>query len=282
MTLYSPIQHLADAVFLNHDPSKRYFAIMTAHTAYFDASGDKGASMLTVGGYISTVEDWKIFEAEWNAVLDKYKVPYFHRKKFIANQKPFTNAKWKREETRKAFLDKLVGVIARNVNFCVLNLLPIPDWETVNREYCMEEERLTPFAVAGCMAIPATYEWCNAQAPRVPFNHVKFIFEDGDDDKGDFMHWSKKCFGFTPIFEPKISDRPTTNPLTPLQACDFIAGESRHAEIKVTNPETNLETFEFRRCFLELLDRTKSPDDHEKWNVENLRRLCEKHGIRKR
>lgn len=255
---------------------------MTAHTAYFDASGDKGTAMISVGGYISTVEDWKTFEIEWKHVLDQYHVPYFHRKKFIAHQQPFKHEKWKREETRRAFLEGLIGVIARNVDFCILNILPMPDWKIVNGEYHMTEERLTPFAVAGCMAIVATYEWCKIQVPEVPYNQVAFIFEDGDDDKGDFMHWSEKCFRMTPIFKPKYTDDndPPKYPLTPLQACDFFAGEARHAEIKAD--ETTAETFEMRGCFKELLDRIRSYEDHEKWNAENLRGLCDKHGIRRR
>lgn len=255
---------------------------MTSHTAYFDASGDKGSAMLTVGGYISLAESWSAFDTEWQAVLSKAKVPYFHRKKFTANRAPFSNKKWEREHTRKAFLNSLIGIIARNVDFCVLNILPIQDWVAVNREFFMEEERLSPFAVTGCMAITSTYEWCRTQG--VPYNKVEFIFEDGDNDKGDFEYWSKKAFGMKPLFKGKSADRhdPHQRPVTPLQACDFIAGEARCAETALDNRENNAGPYEFRCCFEELLDRTKSHDKNEKWNKDNLRKLCEKQGIKKR
>lgn len=158
---YSPIQHLADAVFLNHNPRERYFVMVrvdTSHTTYFDASGTRGTAILVVGGYISTVDDWKDFEREWQAALDRVGVPYFHMKKFSACRKPFDNKKWEREEYRKAFLDDLIEVLARNVDFGLVNILPLAEWETVNREYYMEEAQMTPFSVAGCMAITAAYD----------------------------------------------------------------------------------------------------------------------------
>ena len=142
--------------------------------------------MLVVAGYVSTVQDWKAFENEWNEALEKVKVPYFHMKKFIAYRKPFDNPKWRREEYRKSFLDDLIGVIARNVDYGIIKILPIANWETVNKEYCMKEEHLTPFAVSGCMAITEAYDWCKAN--NIPQRHIRFIFEDGDEDKGDFMH----------------------------------------------------------------------------------------------
>lgn len=283
MTPYSPIQHLADAVFINHNSRERYFVMVrvdTSYTTYFDASGTRGTTMLVVGGYISTVEDWRNFETEWKAVLDKVGAPYFHMKKFTACRKPFDNPKWRREEFRKSFLDKLIGAIARNVDFGLVNILPVADWETVNGEYCMAEERMTPFSVAGCMAITAAYDWCKAHA--IPYNQIKFIFEEGDDDKGDLMYWCKKCWKLTPIFEPKYSDYPTDHPLTPLQACDFIAWEVRRAETDLSNPETDLDTYELRRCFDELLGRIRQDPTDNKWDAANLRGLCEKHGLKKR
>jgi len=277
---YSPIQHLAYALFLNHSPHERFFVMLNSHTTYFDASGTKQGKMLVVGGFISSVGDWLDFENEWKEVLDRWKVPYFHMKQFTACRNPFDNKKWEREEYRKVFLNDLIGVIARNVDYGPLNILSIADWETVNKEYCMQEERMTPFAVAGCMAITGAYEWCKTHA--VPSNQVKFVFEDGDDDKGDLMHWCKRCWKFTPSFGPKYSDNPTDYPLTPLQACDFIAWEVRRAETNATDPKTNLDTFELRKCFNELLRRVKHDDKHEKWKVENLRELCQIHGINKR
>jgi hypothetical protein len=163
------------------------------YSAYLDASGTRTTPMLVVAGYISTVQDWKTFESQWNRVLDRAKVPYFHMKKFTACQGPFSNLKWRREETRKAFLADLINVIALNVDYGLVNILPMADWTMVNQEYRMEEERLTPFSVAACMAMITAYDWCKARG--IPPAHIKFIFEDGDEGKGDLMYWTKKVWG---------------------------------------------------------------------------------------
>src|SRR5437899_6762003 len=127
MTPYSPIQRLADALFLNHDPCERYFIMLdTGYATYFDASGTRhNTAMLVVAGYFSNVLDWKTFDTEWNAALGRAGVPFFHMKKFTSFRWPFDNHKWRREETRRAFLDDLIGVIARNVDYGIVNILPI-------------------------------------------------------------------------------------------------------------------------------------------------------------
>src|SRR5678815_506001 len=104
MTPYSAIGHLADALFLNHDPKQRFFLFMTNYTTYFDASGTpRDTAMMAVGGFISNVDDWKTFDKDWNRVLTKAKVPYLHMKRFVAHKDPFANMKWRREEYRKKF-----------------------------------------------------------------------------------------------------------------------------------------------------------------------------------
>lgn len=253
---------------------------MTAYTAYFDASGSQTTDMMAVGGFIANDDDWKQFETEWNAALAWAKVPYFHMKKFTAKREPFDNKRWEREEHRKEFLGRLIDAIARNVDLFALNILPLQDWSMINKEYCMHEERLTPFAVASCGAMLCVEEWCRAN--RVPWSGMEVIFEHGDLDRGDFEFWCKKTFHKSPLFKPGVPDK-TGNldeyPLTPLQACDFIAWEARRAE---TDVKDDPPTYELRRCFSILLDRLEHYDDHEKWNEENLRSLCVKHNIKRR
>ena len=53
--------------------------------AYLDDSGDPRSSHLTIGGYVGRIGGWTYFEKNWKRVLDKYDVPYFHRKEFASN-----------------------------------------------------------------------------------------------------------------------------------------------------------------------------------------------------
>jgi hypothetical protein len=57
--------------------------------AYADDSGthdetgrQTGSEAPVFGGYIGDIKDWKLFCWRWQAVLDRYKVPYFHYREF--------------------------------------------------------------------------------------------------------------------------------------------------------------------------------------------------------
>jgi hypothetical protein len=117
--------------------------------------------------------------------------------------------KWQREDLYTGFPGELIGVVARNNCYGIMVCLPIQAWRKVNNEYCMEEERLTPFAVVGCMAIAKHEGLYTIHTCRQ------------DEDKGDLMYWTNRSWGWTPVFNDKH--------LTPLQACDFIAWEGRRA-----------------------------------------------------
>ena len=278
---YSTLQHLADALFLNHNAKDIHFAIMTGYTSYSDAGGDGSGPVMTVAGFISTTDDWKSFDKEWAKVLAWAKVPYLHMNKFVAHEKPFKNKKWEREELRKEFMGRLLNVIDKNVVFFPLNVLSMHVWKTVNLEYRMKEERLTPFAVTACGYVAIVEEWCRVN--RVPWEHIAIIFESGDDGgKGHFAHWCKKGFNKTPIPQPGVQDQneePSEYPLTPLQACDLAAWETRHAETGFSQDSSN---YRFRKSFDELLSRLPQYLDHQNWTIEGLRNFCTRQGIKKR
>jgi hypothetical protein len=271
---YSPIEHLADALCRNHEPSQRYFTLLTvttSHTAYFDVSGHpQGTAILVVGGFIATAQNWKTFETEWNAILKKYGVPVFHMKKFIAKRKPFDDEKWNRERLCTGFLSELIGVVSRANCHGVMAAIPLSLWQTMNEEYYLKESRLTPFALAGCVGVMGAYEWCGEK--NVPRSHVEFVFEDGDEDKGDFMHWTKKCWSWVPSFKGKS--------LVPLQACDFIAWEGRRAITDMNATGGSQDTYKFRASFDRLLERIHQ--ENRIWSEASLRRYFDKIGLRKR
>lgn len=278
---YSPIQHLADALFFNQNPRKVYFAIMTGYTSYSDAGGDGSGPIMTIGGLISNTDDWKSFDKEWSKVLGWARVPYLHMKQFVAHEEPFKNKKWYRPELRKEFMGQLLNVISKNVDFGPINVLPMDVWKAVNLEYRMKEERLTPFATTGCGYVAAVEEWCRVN--RVPWGQMKIIYEFGDDGgKGHFAYWCKKVFNKTPIPQPGVQDQnaaPSEDPITPLQACDLVAWEIRRAETGFREEASN---YQFRRTFDELLSRVPQSLDHQNWSIEGLTNFCKRNGVTKR
>ena len=53
--------------------------VLVFYNAYIDESGcDDYSSVLTVGGYIVEANAARAMEAEWEAALKRYNLPYFH------------------------------------------------------------------------------------------------------------------------------------------------------------------------------------------------------------
>ena len=70
--------------------------------AYFDASGspeDPGCHVLTVAGFMTSVEKWRDFDAEWSAMLATEQITCLHMKEFAHSVGEFRS--WKRDETRR-------------------------------------------------------------------------------------------------------------------------------------------------------------------------------------
>lgn len=263
---YSPIQHLAYALFLNHDPRQRYFVMLTPYIAYFDASGSRSqGTMLIVAGYISCVEDWLHFETEWGKVLGQAGIKCFHMTDFIRGEGEFKNRKWKRQETQDKFLGKLVDITCKHVDYCPGAFVYLSDWREINKMFCLKESCHTPLALAGGMCVHMVYDWCRDHA--INPNYVRFIFEDGDEDKGHLIKMIKTVYGFTPGFEKKA--------LAPLQACDLVAWEANKAERKAIKNING-----FRPSFQQIISRIKT--DHIAFDATSLIRFCQKHNIEKR
>ena len=278
---YSKLQHLADALFLNHNPKKVHFAIMAGYTSYSDAGGDGSGHMMTVAGLISNTADWKELDKDWDKVLKWAHAPYLHMNKFVGHKKPFDNKKWERKELRDEFVSRLVTVMRKNIDFLALNVLPMNDYKVLNAEFKMKEARMTPFAVSGLGYMFVVEEWCRRNI--IPWGQIEIFYEAGDDGgKEHFRYWCEKIFNKTPLPKPGVQDdskEPDEYPLTPLQACDFVAWEIRRAEDDLKDGPSD--TYTLRRS-LEALDRLPQYMDHQRWTLGNLRKFCVKHGIKKR
>lgn len=62
---------------------------MTKLCVYFDESYNQRTKkesnaplIYTVGGYISSIQQWKAFQREWNKALKSVGIPYFHMADF--------------------------------------------------------------------------------------------------------------------------------------------------------------------------------------------------------
>lgn len=94
------ISEIADALFPSSIREDARF--VTVFTTYLDASRDDGDSdAYVLSGFISDAERWKVFDAKWQDVLDKYEVDGpFHMTDFESCYGVFKD--WERDDPRKA------------------------------------------------------------------------------------------------------------------------------------------------------------------------------------
>jgi hypothetical protein len=52
--------------------------VMAIYDVYLDESYSEGERILAIGGYLVRVDNAKLMDAEWRAVLAEYNLPYFH------------------------------------------------------------------------------------------------------------------------------------------------------------------------------------------------------------
>src|SRR6266705_640883 len=113
--VYSPIRHLAWALWLNHNPARRYLIVFTTYAGFFDASGKKRDPVLYVSGFISTEEKWLRFEKQWKALLRQFGIKgMFHTSDYVRgageDYRQFLND----DVRRIAFETKAVTIIKHN------------------------------------------------------------------------------------------------------------------------------------------------------------------------
>jgi hypothetical protein len=63
---------------------------------FADGSGksDQQYHYLTFSGLMAKDEVWEAFQGRWRGVLDKYDVPYSHRKDLLKDNRPFHGHGW--------------------------------------------------------------------------------------------------------------------------------------------------------------------------------------------
>jgi hypothetical protein len=219
---YSPIRHLARAIWLNHDPARCWLA---AFTIYYDASGTELTGRpLVLAGLLSTELKWRRFEREWREFLASYSVPYLHMKEYAFSRGPF--ATWKGdEEKRAAFLREGIKVIKRRIHMTFVSHVMPEDYQEVDKLYDLRTLPEHLFSVVSIGAVNRVTDWVKGRHPGCPLHHV---FEAGDAGLGVFFRHAPGDLS------PSMSILPARDPLTgdwftPFQAADLVAYEFRLA-----------------------------------------------------
>jgi hypothetical protein len=268
---YSPIQHLAHALFLNYDPNR---ALMVMLNAYFDASASQqGTRVMTMAGFVSTEKKWVKFETEWNGILQHYEIPYFHMKDFTGSTGAFKTWEGK-EERRINFLIDLIRVAKKRVHKGFMCSVRLEDFEEVNRDFKLREHWGCEYSFVGMSVVSDVMNWKKKHFPRAS---IKYILEDGDSGNADLKRCLKSSdlpYSFTPKKEKPNS---TFKYITPFQLADFAAWESRaiyaryhDGHYNAVDPDDPVKIL--RKSFQELYKQI--PLSPRVFTNDGLRRLC--------
>jgi hypothetical protein len=230
---------------------------MAMFTAYFDGSGSPDDTVaLVVAGFLCTAEQWIHFERNWNECLKHFGVSALHMRDFAHSRREF--ASWKGdEEKRQHFLRWLVGIILTRVRHSFASAVVMDDYRKVDSKYCLSEFS-KPYALAGCTCLAKVRAW--AQKWNIDLDDIRYVFEDGDKDKGDFIRAADKHFHLTPDFLKKEKG-------VAFQAADLLAYEHLLANKRICETADRMVIFEELRYPLKDLSSIPGARNGGDWGV---------------
>jgi hypothetical protein len=198
---------------------------MAMFTACFDASGTvHDQPYLVVGGYVSSTDDWLLFDQEWHRRLSQDGLSYFRRSDCESNRGEFEEWKGKRE-AKDALLRDLITIISKNTYRKFGCMITNKILEEKLLPEVKKDFHLHAYAFAGIVSVSQVYKWAFTNKIRTP---IEWIFEDGDDGKGELIK-NMRMYGHPyPSFRPKkdkLENGIPTPAFTGLQAADFLAYE---------------------------------------------------------
>jgi hypothetical protein len=213
---YSRIKHLAGSLFLNRSPED---TLMTMLTAYFDESGTHNDSpAVAVAGYISTVDQWQRFEAEWQAILDDAGISFFHMTDHQNRQGPYKD--WD-DFKYKRILERLILTIRLRTWIAVGATVSRVDYYEVFSP--SPPFNLYTFCALQCLS--QVSQWANEFKRHEP---IEYVLEDGAGYTQELhvlrneiskSEARRKRFRFHSL---STADKRT---MVPLQAADVLAYE---------------------------------------------------------
>ena len=227
-----------------------------------------------VSGYVSTVDRWERFDADWRLLLAKENVPYFHMNEFAGSRKVYKD--WKGNEVRRArFLSQLAEIISAHALRSFSAILFNRQFYELNERYELRERVGNPYTFCARTCAAKAREWMQ----RDGYNNrpIEYVFEAGDRGKGLLRTIFKRDLLPEPIFRPKLPQPgyDQRGILTPLQAADFVAWEHQKSVRQIVEKRlTRL------RKSLEALRNIEK--DWGIYTPKKLLQFCETTGIPKR
>lgn len=268
---YNLLEHLAKSTLLSRYRGDGYMAIFSA---YFDASGHPDEQdVLTVAGYVATIDNWIRFEREWKDILKGEGVTAFHTTHFVSSKGEFES--WAGKEPpqvdrRRNFVAKLLKCTETSCAKFFRASMFLPDYLRVDAEYRLSEAIGRPYAVCSMLVAYSLRLWA---FDLEVLDTLLYFYEDGDKDKGNFEEKHKEAFGKPVRFLLKEDAKA-------FEAADFNAWKTRTALHESGKPDHTLEKgYNLLRSISILNNVRKEGGVLNEWS---FRTFCEREKIAKR
>jgi len=194
-------------------------------TAYFDESGTHaGSPVLTVAGYVATVEQWDTFDRAWAQLLKDEQLPAMHWTDLESRKAAFEG--WTKER-KLAVQKRAIAIICETVERGFATGVVLADYlaligglpETIR-------ENALAFAVVDNLKMAT--KWATLNCPDEPMNYV---FESGGGYGGELsgpmsMLSKKERWEQLRMTSPKSLSFCAKKTRRPLQAADVLAYEA--------------------------------------------------------
>lgn len=194
--MYSLLRHIGKAVYFG---SYRDSQLMVVFSAYFDASGNKRKTVLTVVGFVARVKKWDRFNDEWNAILKSEGVSAMHMTDFVSSKGEFIS--WNgQSKRRKAFIAALANCIRRNTNKGFGASVVLQDYNSIDQQFTLRERVGQPYTLCMRTALGGLRRW--AEKKSAPLDRILVFIEQGDEDQAELVkHAREDGFKVIPLFK---------------------------------------------------------------------------------
>jgi len=250
-------------------------------TAYYDDSGSHGdTKSLVVCGFVSSDEQWLLFERDWNTVLrmPQFDLEHLHMRELRQGKGRFAKFQNNAALQRDLF-ERLHNVMRVRTQRTFAGSIMLDDYDRVNRDYLLQEIVGPPVVFAADTAIIKTMRW-GKQQQRAP---IQLVMDQGVSHFGQIdrlVYRRTQCR----IVRRVVATTP------PLQAADVAAWEIQRvlhglAAGTVTRPEHVRGSFNALLTKLHINKDGEHTYDDSSWFVldePELRRVCETYPLPRR
>jgi hypothetical protein len=189
---------------------------------YMDETGhskDQKQRFNGMAGLIAPAANWENLEAKWRAVLDEFKIPYFHMKNWAWSRGHYEGwSKLKRQKLYGKLLKKIEGVYPIPLG----TIISMEDFRSLNhtQQFYFDDPYYLGFA-----SVLAYVDFFLCKTGASPETKAKIIFSDQVEFRHRALQYYETAYSqeITSMIKPPSFD--DMRDFVPLQAADIVAYE---------------------------------------------------------